>query len=161
MTSATNDRSLLRVARPSECNTQQSIEAAEKNATANVTTAQHGSLKALALLAIARNSPCNNPRNNAPNSVQQTDSMKATIVAHDSANIRAHLHSIAADAGLPASVVTTLDDDDMTECDGLSDPTLRDWLRLRASCPICCPDLVRKPTLCPPMHYDHRKQIER
>ena len=45
--------------------------------------------------------------------------------------IRGHLLHLAADAGLPVSLLDALDDDDLRECHGLSDDTLRDWLRLR------------------------------
>lgn len=48
-------------------------------------------------------------------------------------DIRAHLHRLAADAGVPAAVVDAIDDDEVTLYDcGLSELTLRDCLRARS-----------------------------
>ncbi len=51
--------------------------------------------------------------------------------------MRARLHSIAADAGLPASVVDAIDADELPLYDELSDGELLFCLWLRSGCPDC------------------------
>ena len=52
--------------------------------------------------------------------------------------IRTRLLAIVATAGIDPAHVHAQDDDDIAECRGLSGAILRDWMRLRASCSVCC-----------------------
>ena len=52
--------------------------------------------------------------------------------------IRIRLLTIVAAEGIDPAHVHAQDDDDIAECRGLNDNTLRDWMRLRASCAVCC-----------------------
>jgi len=79
---------LLRVARPRECNTQQTPKSPKNDATSPATTAQHGGLKALALLALARNKPCNNSAQTLSGTAQQRPSESPPAVARDVVPLR-------------------------------------------------------------------------
>jgi hypothetical protein len=50
-------------------------------------------------------------------------------IAESPTDLRAHLFSTAADAGLPAAIVQNLHADDVDACAGLPMATLRDYLR--------------------------------
>lgn len=75
---------LLHVARPRGCNVQQPRT---PGATAHATTRATTSLKAAALLVIARNRACNNRAATPPPSVQQVPAQNASLVASGSALI--------------------------------------------------------------------------
>ena len=76
-----------------------------------------------------------NPANNGPIKPEGfADSQDSRRVRP---SITARLLAIAIADGIDAGDIYRLDSDDLAGCDGLSDETLRDWLRLRASCRIC------------------------
>lgn len=82
MTSAqTSGSDLLRVARPRECNTQQTPQ---NRATTPATGTQQGSLKALALLALGRNNARNKNAGLPPETAQQTEVIHSPVVAQES-----------------------------------------------------------------------------
>ena len=76
---------LLRVARPRECNTQQTTPI---HATARATVTQHGSLKALARAALERNSPRNNSATAVPKTAQQHPFSGTPVVARQPTPLR-------------------------------------------------------------------------
>lgn len=82
---------------------------------------------ALSELLAAANpaSPANRQARVYPDSRDSRDSQQGT------SEIRAHLLALAADEGLPAALVQDLCADDVTACAGLSDATLRAYLRVR------------------------------
>jgi hypothetical protein len=115
---------LLPVASPHARNTQQRAQSPQQPAQQ---TAPVPSLKALAVAALTRNNPRNNDAT-CPEGGRNNDSDREGDLLHV---IRTRLLALAASEGLPAPVVYSLDADDLTECDGLHDETLRDWLRLQ------------------------------
>lgn len=74
----TTSPTLLRVARPRECNTQQTPA---QDATTRATSAQQGTLKALALLALGRNNPRNTTAKQPAKTAQQHTAATANAVA--------------------------------------------------------------------------------
>ena len=83
--SQTTGSDLLRVARPRECNTQQTPQ---NRATTPATGAQQGSLKALALLALGRNNARNNSAGLPSKTAQQTEAIHSPVVAQESGPLR-------------------------------------------------------------------------
>ena len=74
-----------------------------------------------------------------------TDDLRRLLTEHKAellaelkpTDTRARLHRIPSDASLPASVMDTIDADELHLYDDLSDPYLLICMRLRASCAIC------------------------
>ena len=122
------DPHLLRVAFPTACNTQQNSENPEICATSCATTAQQPTLRALALLALRRNSPATAAQQ-PPEIRSQTEQQIAQENGPSVAQIRAHLLTLAESDGLPESLVHDLDEGDLDGCRGCTNATLRTFLR--------------------------------
>lgn len=100
-----------------------------------------------ALLADSTRAPLANPANPA-NPVAATlarfadsqDSQASLIrSAADPKAIRDRLHAIAATAGVHRTAVDAIDANELSDYGDLHDDTLRDLLRLRGGCSLCCP----------------------
>lgn len=130
---------LLRVAPPRECNTQQVGEIQPNDATSRATGAQPTGLRALAMLALTRNSARNSGATVADSVRNKATGMELDLLR----DLRAHLLVMAGADAIARTVVEALDETDLAECRGLSNATLRDWLRLRSL--TACMDAGKTP----------------
>lgn len=121
--SAANEQ-LMRVASPRVRNNATTLQIP---ATTLATGAQQPSLKALALLALARNNMHNNDAQAASKATQQTDISIDTFVALVSS--RNSLLRLASDEQTDRALIDRLADADVSACAGLSDDILRTYAR--------------------------------
>ena len=144
---------LLRVAFPSTRNTQQIERAAEVDATKRATATQQIGLKALALRALSRNNPATADAtglSKGSSPAQRAEPENDAFVAQ----IRNRLRHIAEAEVVDTSLIDTLPDADVLDCESLSEPArrafvlmLRDThLRAQGKCPAgeTAPALCRK-----------------
>jgi len=127
---------LLRVARIGERNTQQARGDDRNCATTTATAAQHKSLKALAFLALARNSPRNNgatpPKSVVALGAHPGSESVAQVVpsaVSDVEALRLRLHELADAEVISDALVYGLPDSDLAELNGANDEVLRAYLR--------------------------------
>lgn len=142
---------LLRVAHPRERN---NATDAPTDATATATAAQRTGLKALALLALARNNACNSsatsPEKEAK-TAQQTPVFEDQFVARPE-DIRERLLAIARYEFLDDELITSLRKSDIMECEGLPHDVLLAYVLTLADADLRergkCPRDETAPALC-------------
>ena len=142
---------LLRVAHPRERNNATNIPT---HATTPATGAQRTGLKALALLALARNSACNSsatdPEKEAK-TAQQTPVSEDQFVARPE-DIRERLLAIARYEFLDDELITSLRKSDIMECEGLPHDVLLAYVLALADADLRergkCPRDETAPALC-------------
>ena len=131
--------SLLRVARPRECNNATNGGISEPPRNSHATAAQQTGLKALALLALARNTPrisCATHSEIDRKSTQQPEVSESAFVAcvakpRDATTqhaIRARLLSLTDAEGIDCNLIANLADADIAECAGLSKAALTGYV---------------------------------